>query len=141
MSTKSAKDVATKPTVSSATEAIEVRLKGQGVTTVGLVDSNGNVLLSQRIVVSGSDEIEAAIHLPLSLSTKKGAILAVPVLFHQTHAQQVVTVGGKDPAIATTDRQRSLKLDGAAAAKIKAATEAAAAQIREKGRLTNPVRG
>jgi hypothetical protein len=129
MSTKSASE-------SQAMETVEVRLKGPGVTTIGLVDGTGNVLMSRRVLVSGSNEIEATFQMPLSLGTAKGQIAAVPILFHQTSAKQIVTVGGKDPAAAATERQRALKLDATAVGKIKAAREAAAAQIDEKGRLT-----
>lgn len=123
-----------------AVHAVEVRLRGPGATTLGLIDEMGNVLMTRRVAVSGSSEVEAHFQMPLSLSTMKGEIAAVPMLFHQTSAKQVVTVGGKDPATATTERQRAMKLDPAAIEKIKAAAEAAAAQIAEKGRLVGPER-
>jgi hypothetical protein len=137
MSTKSAKVPSTKS--SDRSDVVEVRLKGPGVTTLGLVDGMGNVLMARRVMVAGPDEIEMKFQMPLSLSTTKGQIAAVPILFHQTRAKQVVTVGGKDPATAAAERQSALKLDADAIGKIKAATEAAAAQIRETGRLTAPV--
>jgi hypothetical protein len=122
----------------AAVDTVEVRLKGPGATTVGLVDNMGNVLMTRRVAVSGSAEVEAHFQMPLILSTPKGEIAAVPMLFHQTSAEQVVTVGGKDPAAAAAKRQRALKLDATAVKKIKAATEAAAAQIGETGRLVIP---
>lgn len=133
MSTKSANK-------SQPIEEIGVRLKGLGVTTLGLVDGMGNVLLSRRVLVSGPSGIEMKFQMPLSLSTTEGEIAAVPMLFHQTSAEQVVTVGGKDPAAAAQERQRALKVDATAVGKIQAATEAATAQIGETGRLMRPVR-
>jgi hypothetical protein len=137
MSTRSAKtNSANNPPLA---EAIEVRLKGPGITTLGLIDGKGNLLLSRRVAVSGSTGVELTFQMPLSLSTKKGEIAAVPMLFHQTSATQLMTIGGKNPAAAAEERQRALKLNAAAVGKIKAAAEAAAAQIRETGRLTSPV--
>jgi hypothetical protein len=133
MSTKSANR-------STSAETVEVRLKGPGVTTLGLVDGKGNVLMARRVLVAGSDDVEMKFQMPLSLSTTKGLITAVPMLFHQTDAKQVVTVGGKNPGAAAAERQRALKLDATAVGKIKTATEAAAAQIGETERLTQPPR-
>jgi hypothetical protein len=110
------------------------------VTTLGLVDGMGNVLMARRVLVAGPDGVEMRFQMPLSLSTPKGQVVAVPMLFHQTSATQVITVGGKDPATATTEKQRALKLDANAVKKIKAVTQAAAAQIRETGRLIVPPR-
>jgi hypothetical protein len=140
MSTKSAnKSRSIKSTdKSQPMEAVEVRLTGPGVTTLGLVDPKGNVLFARRVAVSGPAEMETNFQMPLSLSTLKGQLAAVPMLFHQINAKQVVTIGGKDPAAAATERQRALKLDAAAVQKIKTATEAAAAQISRTGRLTMP---
>jgi hypothetical protein len=131
--------MSTKSSTSPAMDTVEVRLKGPGVTTLGLLDGMGNVLMARRVGVSGQSEVEMTFQMPLSLSTTKGEIAAVPVLFHQTSAKQIVTLGGKDPAAAAAERQRALKLDAIAVGKIKAATEAAAAQITETGRLTDPV--
>jgi hypothetical protein len=138
MSTKSAKDLSTES--SDKSDMVEVRLKGPGVTTLGLVDGMGNVLMARRVLVAGPDGVEMRFQMPLSLSTPKGQVVAVPMLFHQTSATQVITVGGKDPATATTEKQRALKLDANAVKKIKAVTQAAAAQIRETGRLIVPPR-
>ena len=121
-------------------DAVEIRLKGPGATTLGLVDGQGNVLMATRVLVSGARAIETKFQMPLSLSTTKGEIAAVPILFHQTSAKQLVTVDGKDPAAAAEERQRALKLDPTAVKKIKAATKWAAAQIGETGRLITPVR-
>ncbi len=120
-------------------DAVEIRLKGPGVTTLGLVDGQGNVLMATRVLVSGARAIETKFQMPLSLSTTKGEIAAVPILFHQTSAKQLVTVDGKDPAAAAEERQRALNLDATAVKKIKAAAKSAAAQIGETGRLTTPV--
>ena len=133
MSTRSAKTNLTNKT--PLVETVEVRLRGPGITTLGLVDGKGHVLLSRRVAVSGSTGVELTFQMPLSLSTKKGEIAAVPMLFHQTSRNQLVTIGGKGPAAAAEERQRALKLDAAAIAKIKTATETAAAQIGETGRL------
>jgi hypothetical protein len=138
MSTKSAKDLSTES--SDKSDMVEVRLKGPGATTLGLVDGMGNVLMARRVLVAGPDGVEMRFQMPLSLSTPKGQVVAVPMLFHQTSATQVITVGGKDPATATTEKQRALKLDANAVKKIKAVTQAAAAQIRETGRLIVPPR-
>ena len=121
-------------------DAVEIRLKGPGATTLGLVDGQGNVLMATRVLVSGARAIETKFQMPLSLSTTKGEIAAVPILFHQTSAKQLVTVDGKDPAAAAEERQRALKLDATAVKRIKAATKSAAAQIGETGRLTTPGR-
>ena len=88
-------------------DAVEIRLKGPGVTTLGLVDGQGNVLMATRVLVSGARAIETKFQMPLSLSTTKGEIPAVPILFHQTSAKQLVTVDGKDPAAAAEERQRA----------------------------------
>jgi hypothetical protein len=138
MSTKSAKGPSTES--SDKSDVVEVRLKGPGATTLGLVDGMGNVLMARRVMVAGPDEVEMKFQMPLSLSTTMGQIAAVPIVFHQTSAKQLVTVGGKDPAAASAERQSALKLNAGAIGKIKAATEAAAAQIRETGRLMAPVR-
>jgi len=134
MSTRS---VSSKSTPSSASEidAIEIRLQGPGATTVGLVDGAGNVLMTRRVVVSGPSEMETNFQMPLSLATTKGKLDAVPMLFHQTSAKQVVTMGGRDPAGAAQERQRALKLNAAAVGRMKAAAETAAAQIAETGRF------
>jgi len=134
MSTRSAKTKST-PNNASEIDAIEIRLQGPGATTVGLVDGNGNVLMTRRVVVSGPSDMETKFQMPLSLATTKGKIDAVPMLFHQTSATQVVTIGGKDPAGAAQERQRALKLNATAFGKIKVAAEAAAAQIAETGRF------
>ena len=121
---------------STSADAVEVRLKGPGVTTLGLVDGRGNVLLSRRVMVSGPDALELKFQMPLGLSTTRGEVAAVATLFHQTSAQQRVMIGGKDPATAAAERQRALNLDRNAIAKLKAACDAAAAQIGKTGRLT-----
>lgn len=144
MSTRSAKGMQAKPRSSksteksAATESVEVRLKGPGVTTLGLVDGMGNVLMSRRVLVSGPEELEMKFQMPLSLSTKRGELAAVAVLFHQTSTKQLVMVGGKDATTAAAERARALNLSATAIAKVKAATEAAATQISKMGRLTAP---
>jgi hypothetical protein len=78
-------------------DAMEVHLKGLGATTVGLFDGKGNALLTKRLVLSGSSQVEAKSLLRLTLSTKAGQIPVVPVLIHQTSPSQTVTFGDKNP--------------------------------------------
>jgi hypothetical protein len=108
------------------TSRIEVRLKGPGVTTIGLYDSAGRALLTKRLALSGPSEIQARSRLPLTLRTKAAQVPVVPVLLHQTNPTQAITFAGQDPATATAERCRAMKLSKASVGKIQAAARLAA---------------
>ena|ERR1700722_5955788 len=108
---------------------MEVRLKGLGATTVGLFDGKGNALLTKRLVLSGSSEVEARSLIPLTLGTKAGRIPVAPVLIHQTNLSQAITFGGQDPAAATAETFRAMKLNKNAIDKIQAAARLSVERI------------
>jgi hypothetical protein len=110
---------------------VALRLKGPGATTVGLYDSNGNALLTKRLVLSGPDGIEATSTLPLSLRTEVDHVALVPVLIHQSSKRQAITFDGKAPAVATALRIRSMKLDKRAIHRIHSAVKLARVQHKK----------
>lgn len=121
-------------------EVLEVRIKGPGAVTVGLYDSKANALMTKRLVLHGPAEVEARSRLPLALHTTIGHVQLVPVLIHQTSSSQVVTFAGQDPAKATADRSRALKLNKSSMGKIQAASQLAARRISETGTSLPPPR-
>jgi hypothetical protein len=116
-------------------DSMEVRLKGSGATTVGLFDGKGNALLTKRIVLSGSSQVEAKSLLRLTLGTKAGQIQVVPVLIHQTSPSQTVTFGGQDPGAATAERFRAMKLNKNSISKIQTAARLSAESIAKTGTI------
>jgi hypothetical protein len=111
--------MSTKPIDSrTLTPRMEVLLKGTGAATFALFDQKGNVLLTKRLVLSGSDAAEAKSRLPLTLRTRAGSVPVVPVLIHKANQKQTVTFAGKDAVSATAERYRELRVSKAAIAKI-----------------------
>ena len=84
-------------------DAVEIRLKYR-VTTLGLVDGQGNVLMATRRLrgTRDRDEVSNA----AERSTTKGQCRAAPTTFYQTQARSDA-VDGKDPAAAAEETTRT----------------------------------
>ena len=89
---------------------IEVILKGAGEATVGLVDRRGRMLMTMRLVLSGSEGIEARSTMPLVLQTREEEIAVVPVLISTTGSNQRVTFGGLEHGTFTSRRCEELNI-------------------------------
>jgi hypothetical protein len=122
-------------------DAMEVHLKGLGATTVGLFDGKGNALLTKRLVLSGSSQVEAKSLLRLTLSTKAGQIPVVPVLIHQTSPSQTVTFGGQKPGAATAERLRAMKLSKNSISNIQTTARLSAESIAKTGTIREKLGG
>ena len=100
----------------------EIIIKGSGEFVLGLVDREGRILLTKRLVASGSDRVEVRTRVPETLKTRNGEASVVPVLI-KSSSKQIATFGGKSPAAFTSQRCRELKFSTAVMKK--AATTAA----------------
>ena len=89
---------------------LEVKITGPGELSIALVDRKGQTLLSKRLVVSGSDCLEARTRLPLELETKRGRAPVVPVLTFKRDSEQQVTFDGQEPEAFARERCRQLKV-------------------------------
>jgi hypothetical protein len=118
-------------------QAMELRLRGSGATTVGLFDAKGNLLMTKRWRISGPSGIEVRSRLPLYLRTKGVQLPVIPVLIYQTNAAQAVTFNGHEPASTTAERCRTIKVTKAALSKIHTAIRVAAASSQDD-RVTLP---
>src|ERR1700722_12853029 len=111
MSTKS-------PNAISASDNMEVRLKGPGTATISLFDGAGKSWASTRLTVSGHQSVECRTQLPRKLTAQGGAFDVIAVLIHQTDGRERVIFSGEDHVAATAKRCAELKLKRAAIEKI-----------------------
>ena len=88
---------------------LEIAIKGQGEVAVALVDRKGAVLMRKRLVISGSEGLEAKTSMPLELDTHSGRVPVVPILVRRSDSLEHVTFNGRDPAAYADERCKQLK--------------------------------
>jgi len=105
----------------------EIIIKGSGEFVLGLVDREGRILMTKRLIASGSADVEVRTRVPETLNTLNGEASVVPVLV-KSSSKQVATFGGKSPAAFTSQRCRALNFSSAV---MKKAASSAAKRAKE----------
>jgi hypothetical protein len=83
---------------------VEIAIAGEGEVVIRFIDSRGQTLMQERLVVSGSPTIRALRTIALEAVTGDGRVPLAPVMVQQSNPQQRVTFDGLEPAQFTRKR-------------------------------------
>lgn len=76
---------------------MEIAIAGEGEVLIRYIDSRGETLLQEKLVVSGSPTVEGRRAIDLSIRTTSGPVPIAPVLIRQSSPMQRVTFDGEPP--------------------------------------------
>ncbi len=77
---------------------MEIVIAGPGEVVIRFIDSKGETLVRETLVVSGSPSVEGRRTIDLSVGTTSGQRPLAPVLVRQSHPKQRVTFDSETPS-------------------------------------------
>lgn len=87
---------------------MEIAIIGEGEAVIRFIDKNGETLLQEKLVVSGSPTVEGRRIIDLSVQTVRGPVPLAPVLVRQSQASQRITFDGDSPSRFTQKRCQAI---------------------------------
>ena len=87
---------------------MEIVAAGEGEVLIRYINAEGETLLQEKLVVSGSPTVEGRRAIDLSIQTKSGPVPVAPVLVTHSNASQRVTFDGALPSRFTQQRCREI---------------------------------
>ena len=94
---------------------MEITISGPGEVVIRYIDRNGRTLLQEKLVVSGSETVQAKRNIALHADTTSGRVLLSPVLVRQSNPHQRVTFDNENPSRFTSKRCDDIGCPSAAA--------------------------
>lgn len=87
---------------------MEIAIIGEGEVLIRFIDRNGQTLMQERLMVSGSPTVEGRRTIDLSVKTIDGIVPLAPVLIRQSNPKQRVTFDGELPSRFTQRRCKEI---------------------------------
>jgi hypothetical protein len=87
---------------------MEILLEGEGAVMIRFIDANGETLMQERLVVSGSPTVQGRRSIALAVQTKAGMVMVAPVLVNQSNPKQRITFDDVPPAQFTRGRCKEI---------------------------------
>ena len=87
---------------------MDIAIAGPGELVIRFIDQKGSTLIQEKLVVSGSPNVQARRMIVLYADTTRGRVPVSPVLVRQSNAQQRVTFDNEEPSYFTARRCREI---------------------------------
>jgi hypothetical protein len=87
---------------------MEIAIVGEGEVLIRFIDRNGQTLMQEKLVVSGSPTVEGRRVIDLSVKTIDGTVPLAPVLIRQSNPKQRVTFDDEPPSRFTQGRCKEI---------------------------------
>ena len=85
-----------------------ITIVGEGEVLIRFIDRNGQTLVQEKLVVSGSPTVEARRTIDLAVKTIDGSVPLAPVLIRQSNPKQRVTFDDEPPSRFTQRRCKEI---------------------------------
>ena len=87
---------------------MEIAIIGEGEVLIRFIDRNGQTLVQEKLVVSGSPTVEGRRTIDLAVKTIDGSVPLAPVLIRQSNSKQRVTFDDEPPSRFTQRRCKEI---------------------------------
>ncbi|HSE57890.1 MAG TPA: hypothetical protein VLA99_04230 [Nitrospiraceae bacterium] len=87
---------------------MEIAIVGEGEVLIRFIDRNGQTLMQEKLVISGSPTVEGRRTIDLSVKTIDGSVPLAPDLIRQSNPKQRVTFDGEPPSRFTPKRCKEI---------------------------------